>query len=82
MNYIIFMYISSPMQYIISMDMLARTPAEMQAAYKHLDEMRNMLEEARNELRTFIVSTIILQAQEKLRLVNCNLINGVLYSIT
>ena len=50
--------------------MLARTPAEMDPAYKLLENMNNALEETHNELKTFSVYALVQQAQEKLRLVN------------
>lgn len=50
--------------------MLARTFSEMEAAYKHLEEMKKALEDVWVDLKTFDVCTILLQAQEKLRMVS------------
>lgn len=61
--------------YINSLDMLARTPSEMEVAYKHLEEMEKVLEDAHNDLKSFQVSTLLLQAQEKLRMVMDALVN-------
>lgn len=47
--------------------MLARTPSEIQTAYKLLDPMEKELTSAQHDLKTFDVDTIMLLAQERLR---------------
>ncbi|XP_028394823.1 niban-like protein 1 [Dendronephthya gigantea] len=61
--------------YIDSLDMLARTPSEIQTAYKLLDSMEKELTSAQHDLKTFDVATIMLQAQERLRHVMDALVN-------
>ena len=51
------------------MDMLARTPSEMETAYKNLEVMKEVLKKACDDLKSFDVSAVVGQAEEKLRMV-------------
>ena len=59
--------------------MLARTPSEMQTAYQHLESMEKELTSLEENLNTFDVNVIMLQAREKLRHVMDALVNTFQY---
>ena len=61
--------------YVDSLNMLARTPSEMEPAYQLLDPMEEELTSLRDDIETFDVAVIMSQAQERLRHVMDALVN-------
>ena len=55
--------------------MLARTPSEMETAYQYLDSMEKELTSLQLDLKTFDVTMVMFQAQERLRHVMDALVN-------